>query len=123
MKETRTTTARLVLGDDDILRIYPLENAVITLEAAKNHYFSENKLTEGKKALVLVYGNVNYTITREAKKYAASQSHTRIATAVVSNKLRMILIVRMYAWLMKPKSPVRVFNSEEKAISWLKSFQ
>ena len=122
MNETRTTTARLVLGDDDILRIYPLENAVITLEDAKNHLAAAERLTEGKKVLVLSYSNVNYKVTREAQKYSASQLHTRIATAVITSKPYIKWTAFIYSFLMKPKSPIKVFDSEEKAISWLKSF-
>lgn len=122
MKETRTTTARLVLGDDGILRIYPNENAVISLEDAKNHFLACSRLTEGKKIRVLVYGNVNYKVTREAQRYSATLSHTRIATAVVTNKLSIKWMNFVYVWLRKPRSPVQVFRSETKAIAWLLSF-
>ena len=123
MKETRTTTARLVMGDDDILRIYINEGAVLDLEDARNHYESTQRLSGNRKILVLVYGNVNYRFTRSAQKFAATQAHTRLATAIYTHKLSVRWMAWLYRLFFKPATPIRLFDSEEKALAWLKTFQ
>ncbi|MEW6468423.1 MAG: hypothetical protein AB1458_05830 [Bacteroidota bacterium] len=123
MKESRTTTAHLVMGDDGILRIHIFEGALIRLQDVHNHYESAHRLTGNQKALVLVYGNVNYRITREAQRYAATQAHTRRATAVLTSKRSVMFITWLYRLFFRPATPIRPFTSEEKALAWLKSFQ
>ncbi|MGZ4059110.1 MAG: DUF7793 family protein [Bacteroidia bacterium] len=124
MNKVRTSVAEMFIDDDGILRFKMLEGAHITLEKIKEYYEAGNRLAGNKKVLVLIDGQLNYTITDEAKKYSASAEavQNRIAVAFVTNSVANRLVINLYIKFDKPVVPTKMFSSEAAALKWLKTF-
>ena len=82
------------------------------------------KFGEGKKfPLLIVVGE--YTLpTPEARAYIATPESDPYASAeaYVIQSFSQKLVGNVYLSFNKPARPTRLFNSEEKAIEWLKTF-
>lgn len=67
----------------------------------------------------------DFFITSEASDYVTSEilCKSRIATAVLTDKLGVRLLVNFMNTVKQPESPLRMFKSEQEAISWLLSFK
>ncbi len=63
-------------------------------------------------------------VSKEAKKYLASDEAASDinAGAIIINSYASMMIGNLYLFFEKPKVPVRLFNTEEKALTWLHSF-
>ena len=116
--------AEMHIDEDGILHIKILEGAHITIEKSKKYYDLSRQLLGDKKALVLVDGSMKFTITKEARIFAASAeaSAYRVASAVVTNSIINKLIVNWYIRFNKPVVPTKLFSSKESALKWLKTF-
>ncbi len=124
MNKIRTSVTEMFLDDDGILRIRVIKGAVITLEKMREHLAASSKLLGGKKALTLIDGSAQFSMTTEASKLLASKegSENRIAAAFVTNSFLNKIWFNFYLKFNKPVIPTKMFNSEENAILWLKSF-
>jgi hypothetical protein len=113
------------MDEDGILWLRPIEGAVIDLAAFIEDDKTTPELTGGKKALALYDGRANFTETPDAKAFIKSRilERSRIATAVLTDKLFMRLLVNFVNNFAKPKSPVKMFSNEKKAKEWLLSFK
>ena len=82
------------------------------------------KVGKGKKfPLLIVVGE--YTLpTPEARAYIATPESDPYASAeaYVIQSFTQKLVGNVYLSLNKPARPTKMFNSEEKAIEWLKAF-
>ena len=124
MQQVITRTSEIVLERDGILRTRIFEGAEIGTRDVEEYYAFTEKLTGGEKALVLLDGRTTFTITDEARAYAAQQANrTRVATAVLVDSAATRLLYNLYIKFNKPQTPTRMFNDEESAVEWLKSFR
>ena len=124
MKEAWTHTAQMWYDElENLLTIRITKNANITINDVKNHFEVVQRLVGDKKPLVLSDIRSSYTISNEARKYAAFQSSNRKATAIVTNKFISRMFANLYIYLNRPQSPTRLFNSEAAARAWLKSIK
>lgn len=124
MKEAWTSTAQLWYNQtENLLRIEMKPTKPLTLDDMRNHYVELNRLTEGRKALVLINFGTNFSAVREARQYTVEQSAHRIATAVIADSWFARLKVNYYMYFNKYQTPIQFFLSEENAINWLKSFK
>lgn len=124
MNKITTSVAEMQLDDDGILIIKILPGAKMTLVAMKEYLEVSSKLLNGKKALVLFDGSVEYDITEEAKAFGASKEvqDTRIAIAFVTKSIANSLMFNLYLNVYKPQVPTKMFSSEEGGLKWLRSF-
>ncbi|TAL57180.1 MAG: STAS/SEC14 domain-containing protein [Bacteroidetes bacterium] len=108
-----------------ILRIKVIEGAAITLENLKEDDAVNPQLTEGKKALALYDACAFFSITPEAEKFLRSGilNKSRIATAVLTDKFFVRLLVNFMNNFTRLKSPLKMFGREEAALKWLYSFK
>ena len=62
-------------------------------------------------------------VIEEAKKIAAEEyaSPKRKKVALISDNLAHVLVIKFFIIWNKPKTPIKIFKSEEKAFQWLKS--
>ena len=113
------------MDENGILWIRPIEGAIINLAAFKEDDATTLEITGGKKALALYDGRANFTVTPDAKAFIRSGilNKSRIATAVVTDKIFMRILVNFVNKFGKPKSPVKMFGNEKKAKEWLLSFR
>lgn len=79
---------------------------------------------EGKKFLNLITIKQYVTFHKEARALAANEEGNMytIADAIVFNSTALMLVMNIYLAFDKPVRPTRHFNTEEKAIEWLKTF-
>lgn len=63
-------------------------------------------------------------VDKEARKFSASEAAGKytIADAIVVKSTALRLLVNAYISFNKPYRPTKMFDSEEKAVEWLKSF-
>lgn len=109
---------------DGILRIKIFEGAEIGLKDVQEYYSFTEKLTGGEKALVLLDGRTIFSITDEARAYAAAQANrTRIATALIVSSGAIRVLYNLYIQIDRPQTPTRMFTNERSAIAWLNTFK
>jgi hypothetical protein len=119
-KEALTATSRMELGNDGILRIVVHKGARFELEQMIVHYEVAHRLAGKYRVPVLVDASAQHSISRKAQEYAAAQSHTRLATALVANNPLTRLLTNIYISVFRPVSPLKLFSSIESAENWLR---
>lgn len=79
---------------------------------------------EGKAYPRLTFVKYFLNMGQELRAYAASEesNRTTVAAAFVTNVLALKFVGNFYISFNKPVRPTRLFDSEEKAVEWLKSF-
>ena len=124
MKEAWTHTAQMWYDElENLLTIRITKDAHITINDVKNHFEVVQRLVGDKKPLVLSDIRSSFTISNEARTYAAFQSSNRKATAIVTNKFISKVFANLYIYLNRPKTPTRLFGSENEARTWLNGFK
>ncbi len=111
--------------EDGILRMKVIAGVHIDLPGLIDDAAADVNLSEGKKVLALYDARSYFTISPEANRYVKSGilNKTRIATAVLTDKSFMRLLVNLINNFNKPSSPLKMFDNEKKALEWLKSFR
>ncbi len=112
MNKTTTSVAEMHIDEDGILRIKILPGANLTLDAVKEYFEATIQLLNGKKALILFDGSVDYTITEEAKAFGSSDEvvKTRIAIAYITKSITNKLMFNLYLTVYKPLVPTKMFS-------------
>ncbi|TAL59696.1 MAG: hypothetical protein EPN85_08870 [Bacteroidetes bacterium] len=119
----RTKINEKWVDKNNILWIKVIEGVHIDLPSLIEDASVNLQLTKGKKVLALYDARAFFTITEEARDYVRSGilNKTRIATAVVTNKLGIRIIVNFMNRFKKPKTPLKMFGNEKEALYWLKN--
>lgn len=125
MQQVITKTHEITWTEvEGLLRVRVIEGSALELKDVQEYYAFTDRITGGKKALVIVDGTTEFTITEEARQYSAEQAYkTRIATAFITRSKAMRMLANLYIQINKPKSPTRMFTDEESALKWLGSFK
>jgi hypothetical protein len=125
MEKCITTSSEKWLDGNGILHIRYIEGAIVDLPAMMESRADNKKLLKGKMELVLCDIRVSFTITPDAQKYARKEiiNQSRAATAVISNKGYVKLVVNFALNFFMLRSPVRMFSKEQDALKWLHSFK
>lgn len=81
------------------------------------------KLGNGKKLKVLFTAGLYTTYNQEAIKNSTNLEFYKynLADAYVVKTLHQRLLATFYINIMKPPIPVKYFDTEEKALAWLKN--
>lgn len=123
MQQVITRAIEITLEDDGILRARVFEGAHLTLRDMEEHYAFTKRMTGGQKVPVLIDARSEFTITDEARAYAAQEAtEVRLATAFIIRSAAMRVFYNLYVQINKPQVPTRMFSSEERAVQWLKTF-
>lgn len=124
MQQVITRTTEITLGDDGILRTRVFEGAAITLKDVKEYYAFTRRMAGDRKVLALVDGRASFSITDEARAYAADQmNETRIATALITRSAAVRMLYNLFVQVNKPQVPTKMFTDEQSAEAWLKVFR
>ena len=125
MKVLRTKTSEMYLDEHGILHKTVIENSHADLEAIKESDEITRKLTEGKKVLVLYDARNHFTLTEEAMEYSRKDifNKQRIATAIVSDRVGIRIMVDYVTKVVKAPIPIKVFSTKEDAMAWLLTFK
>ena len=111
------------LIEQNFLTLEIHEHQVIEAEDIHLIYEGYEALIGENQYVVAVYGNPFSSISDEAKQIAAKEyaSEKRKKVALISDNLAHNIIVKFFIVLNKPKTPIKIFKSEEKAFAWLRS--
>ena len=112
------------IDDDGILISAYKESSNIEVEDAIMVRDAALKLTGGKKCVALVDLTNVKTISKEARYYFSGMEFAEVfkaAASYVSTPVSKI-IGNFFLGINKPAMPVRLFNSKEEAITWLKGY-
>lgn len=98
-----------------------IENCHIDLANLKESDKITEELTKGKKVLMLYDARAHFTITEEAMEYTQKDifKKKRLATAMISDKTAVKIMVDYMTKTMKMAMPIKVFSNTEDAIKWL----
>jgi hypothetical protein len=125
MRKLRSRVSEKWLDENDILRIKYIDGATVDVPAIMESRTENAQLLGNKKELVLCDARVAFTVTPDAQKYALKEivNKARIATAVITNKSYVLILVNFALRFLKLRSSVKVFRKEEEALRWLYSFK
>ena len=122
--ETVTRTVRIWIGDDGIVRMVDLPGAEEVLEDAVENLATIRNVSENKKPPIMIDIRELKSITREARKYYASEETAKFGKAIglVIGSPMTRVIGNFFIQLNRPALPLKLFTSEDKALDWLKGF-
>jgi hypothetical protein len=125
MEIVRTEINEKWICDEGFLRIKVIDGAHIDMDNLLSDHAVNLRITNGKKALALYDARCFFTITAEATDYVRSGilNKERIATAVVTDRLAMRLLVNFMNKFRRPETPLKMFGTEEEALAWLRTMK
>lgn len=125
MEKILTPTHEISIDSHGIVHIKTREGAHIDVPMLEEINVQSQKLAGKKKVLAMVDATLFHTLTPEATAYLKRgiMDKTRVATAVVSAKVGVHIMVDFWNSTEKPKNPVRMFSSKEEAEKWLLTFK
>ena len=112
------------MGDDCIVRTVVKPGIDIGIsEARKNSEIVNSLIVEGKSPLIVDNRKIK-SITKDARDhFSIKDRETNVsAIAIIIGSSLSRMIANFYLGINKPKIPVKLFNSEEKAVQWCKTF-
>jgi hypothetical protein len=125
MKSLHTKTSKMHIDGHGIFHKTVIENCHVDLEAVKESDKATQEFTGGEKVLMLYDARPHFTLTEDAMEYARKDifNKQRIATAIVSDKLGIKLMVDYIMNTVKSPIPIKVFSTKEEAMEWLLTFK
>ncbi|HSY75528.1 MAG TPA: hypothetical protein VK890_01650 [Bacteroidia bacterium] len=101
------------------------ENAHIDLIELKKSLTQIKEFTGHKKILMFYDGRgTHFTVTHEAMEYYRTEvAAYSIASAIVSDRIGVRVMVDFAVKIMGVPSPVKMFKDAEKAMKWLLTFK
>ncbi len=120
----KTATGTVSFQEEGIVRYQIDQTDEITLQNVKEYLEAVRNLGGGKAFCNLVVMKEFIQVGDEARKYAAGEESNMytIADAFVINSIALKLVGNFYIRYNKPVRPTRIFNNEEDALVWLRTF-
>jgi hypothetical protein len=117
MKRVSHNKFTIELIKNNFLSLIIHENEIIETDDIHLIYQGYAQLIGENEYVVAVYGNPFSSISDEAKEIAAKQyaSEKRKKVALISDNLAHVIIVKFFILWNKPKTPIKIFNSDQKA--------
>jgi len=126
-KEIRTRNARICLNEEGIIFFIYLPGSEDTLEDAEANVAAIGKVGGGKKRPIFIQPGTHKSMSRESRVYYMKNTPP-LATAFgihTMSPFQNVLATFMSALnktINKDGFPMRFFNSQEKALVWLRSY-
>jgi hypothetical protein len=111
------------LRQDGIVHIMMKSNFDLRIADVDEINESVIKFGRGQKIITMLTAGEEITIDVEVREYAATQSQHVSACAIIVNSLIYKLVTNFYIYFQRPHYPIKIFNSEENALEWLKQFK
>jgi hypothetical protein len=121
-----TSTCKVWLADDGIVRSDMLPDANETLETAKENVKAGIKVAGGNKRPLLLDMSKISSMNKEARDYYAmgdKRDSSESAVALLISSPLSRVIGNFFMGLNKPVIPTKLFNDKELALAWLKTFR
>lgn len=124
ISKTELASATISLRSDGIILYSIKDNITISAKDSSEMVDAAGKLGDYQKFPVLIIGGNHTLADKEAREFGASKEGTKYAVAVafVLKSLAQKILGNAYLKINKPIVPTALFDSEEKAIEWLKTF-
>lgn len=121
-EKIQVTDAVIFRNEYGILEMVAAPEAELTVDKIREANDVLEKLSEGRKQLILFVTHPLGQMTSEARKYPITEQKLRytLAQAVVVNSMSTLLLANFYVRLKRFPFPYKVFRSREKAIVWLR---
>lgn len=122
MKDAITTrTARIWLGDDDLVHLQPIARREQTLDDARENVAAVAKVCGTKPMPLLIHFEAAAPQTPECREHYLSDEalSTVTAVAIVTNSMLGRIVGNLMIGTHTKGAPVRLFDSLEKASAWL----
>jgi hypothetical protein len=112
------------LREDGIVHVHFKEFVEITVELQGRMYDIYNEICGHDHKPFLFTADEFVSVTKEARNNSIIMEglYPGSASAVLVTSIAYKLIANFYLIVNKPKSPYRVFNNEEDAVEWLKTY-
>ncbi len=112
------------LREDGIVHVHFKKYVEITVELQGRMYDIYNEICGNGHKPFLFTADEFFSITKEARDNAIIMEglYPGSASAVLATSLAYKLVANFYLIVNKPKSPYKVFNNEEDAVEWLKTY-
>lgn len=121
----KTTYSSLWLREDGIIHMEPIPDSILNYEGALEEFEIIKKLCGNRKRPVLnILPHVKYADKKGRDFYAKSDEafHYISAAAIVPKSPVARLIGNFMLGLNKPRYPLKIFNTKEEAVCWLRRF-
>ena len=124
LKKVELRASILSLRSDGIMQTDLKAVDEFTVEDILDNADALQNIGKGQKFANLIIIKNFITVDRETRKLAATEITGKyaIAEALVVNSTALKLLVNFYIAFNKPNRPTRMFDSEDKAVAWLKTF-
>lgn len=112
------------IGEDGICRTVVKPQAEITLEDAIENTEAVDTFYNGRKFPLLIDSRPIKSMTREARKHFSTNdrvSHVNSFGIIVNSSISRV-VGNFFIGMNKTPIPAKLFDSEEKAIEWLKTY-
>lgn len=121
MQKLRSDISEKWVDENGFLHIKYVEGATVDMPAIIRSKTENEQLLGTKKELVVCDARVAFTVTPDAQKYALKEivNKSRIATAVVTNKSYVQVLVNFALRFTGMRSSVKMFRNEKDAVKWL----
>lgn len=116
-----TRTEKIWIDEQNLLRFEALPVKEHNLDDAKINVQKAFELVNGKKHLALIDIRNAMDVSRDARKYYAGEENSKVilkGALLIDNPISSV-IGNFFLGLNNPVFPVKLFTSQEKAISWL----
>jgi hypothetical protein len=121
MKEIVTATAKIWLGEDDIVHLEPHARRQQTLEDAVENVAAVGRLAGEERRPLLIHFQAAAPQTPECRAYYASEKATTAVrkVAIVTSSMLGRVIGNLMIGMNESVTPVRLFDRKERALEWL----
>lgn len=124
LQKKELTSSEVMLRSDGIVHFYIKPNTTLSGEDAKEMVAATGIIGGGKKFPILITSGKFGMADVDAREYAASPDGNKytIAGAIVVKSLAQKILGNAYIKINKPTTPTALFDDDQKAIDWLKTF-
>lgn len=124
INKTELASAIISLRNDRIIQYSIKDNITITEKDSSEMVETAGKLGNYQKFPILIVSGTHTLADKEAREFGAGKGGTKyaIAVAFVLTSLAQKILGNAYLKINKPIVPTALFDNEEKAVEWLKTF-
>lgn len=116
--------AKICICESGIMHVHIKVEDEFTIEHAEELFKARTEMANGRK-MPIMYTSPKFVIpSKEVREYVASEDRSELvlADAFVTYSLPQRLMSRFYLRFNKPVRPTQFFESEERALEWLRTF-
>ena len=121
IRERRLKNATMYYNGSGLIKIVLDDNIELDVADIKEQRSVVADFTSGKSHVILAITGSNTSATKEAREYSSSTATLgRVAEAIVISSLAVRLMGNIYIHFHKPGVITKMFESEQKALEWLR---